>query len=81
MLDEYGAILSVEEVMEILGVGKNAAYDLFRKNEISSFRLKNRWKIPKQSVIDYINENIPVACMLPGYLMFNTKLCYNFVVN
>lgn len=58
MLDEYGAILSVEEVMEILGVGKNAAYDLFRKNEISSFRLKNRWKIPKQSVIDYINDKV-----------------------
>ena len=56
MLDEYGAILSVEEVMEILGVGKNAAYDLFRKNEISSFRLKNRWKIPKQSVIDELKS-------------------------
>ena len=58
MLDEYGAILSVEDVMEILGIGKNAAYDLFRKNEISSFRLKNRWKIPKQSVIDYINGKV-----------------------
>ena len=33
-----------------------AAYDLFRNGEIKCFRLKNRWKIPKQSVIDYINE-------------------------
>ena len=68
MLDEYGAILSVEEVMEILGVGKNAAYDLFRKNEISSFRLKNRWKIPKQSVIDYINDKVKPKWKYPGSL-------------
>lgn len=56
MLNEYNAILTVEDVMEILNIGKNAAYDLFRKNEIKCFQLKNRWKIPKQSVIDYINE-------------------------
>jgi predicted site-specific integrase-resolvase len=56
MLNEYGAILSVEDVMEILVIGKNAAYDLFREGDIKCFRLKNRWKIPKQSVIDYINQ-------------------------
>ena len=56
MLNEYSAILSVEDVMEILGIGKNAAYDLFRKGDIKCFRLKNRWKIPKQAVIDYINN-------------------------
>ena len=56
MLNEYSEILTVEDVMEILNIGKNAAYDLFRNGEIKCFRLKNRWKIPKQSVIDYINE-------------------------
>lgn len=56
MLNEYSAILSVEDVMEILGIGKNAAYDLFRKGDIKCFRLKNRWKVPKQAVIDYINN-------------------------
>ena len=56
MLNEYSAILSVEDVMEILNIGKNAAYDLFRKGDIKCFRLKNRWKVPKQAVIDYINN-------------------------
>ena len=56
MLNEYSAILSVEDVMEILGIGKNAAYDLFRNGDIKCFRLKNRWKVPKQAVIDYINN-------------------------
>ena len=56
MLNEYSEILTVEDVMEILNIGKNAAYDLFRSGEIKCFRLKNRWKVPKQAVIDYINN-------------------------
>ena len=56
MLNEYSEILTVEDVMEILNIGKNAAYDLFRNGEIKCFRLKNRWKVPKQAVIDYINN-------------------------
>ena len=60
MFNEYGEILSVEDVMEILGIGKNAAYELFRNGEIKCFRLKNRWKVPKQAIIDYINEKASV---------------------
>ncbi len=56
MLNEYSEILTVEDVMEILNIGKNAAYDLFRSGEIKCFRLKNRWKVPKQAIIDYINN-------------------------
>lgn len=56
MLNEYSEILTVEDVMEMLNIGKNAAYDLFRSGEIKCFRLKNRWKVPKQAVIDYINN-------------------------
>ena len=56
MLNEYSEILTVEDVMEILNIGKNAAYDLFRNGEIKCFRLKNRWKVPKRAVIDYINN-------------------------
>ena len=56
MLNEYSEILTVEDVMEILNIGKNAAYDLFRNGDIKCFRLKNRWKVPKQAIIDYINE-------------------------
>ena len=56
MLNEYSEILTVEDVMEILNIGKNAAYDLFRSGDIKCFRLKNRWKVPKQAIIDYINN-------------------------
>lgn len=54
MFDEYNDMLSVEDVTEMLGIGKNAAYELFRSGELKCFQLKGRWKIPKQAVIEYI---------------------------
>ena len=56
MFNEHSDILNVEDVMELLSVGKNTAYELLRKEEIKCFRIKGKWKIPKQSVIDYINQ-------------------------
>lgn len=56
MFDEYNDMLIVDDLMEILGVGKNAAYDLLRNGELKCFRLKGRWKIPKESVIEYVRS-------------------------
>ena len=55
-LSRYGELLEVGDVMEILGIGKNSAYALFRSGEIKAFRLTRKWKIPKQSVIEFINN-------------------------
>lgn len=56
MFNEYGDMLTVEDLMEALGIGKNAAYDLLRNGELKCFRLKSRWKIPKESVIEYVRS-------------------------
>ena len=56
MFDEYNDMLSVDDLMEILCIGKNAAYDLLRSDELKCFRLKGRWKIPKESVIEYVRS-------------------------
>ena len=56
MFDEYNDMLSVDDLMEILDIGKNAAYDLLRSDELKCFRLKGRWKIPKESVIEYVRS-------------------------
>ena len=52
MFNEYGDMLTVEDLMEALGIGKNAAYDLLRNGELKCFR----WKIPKESVIEYVRS-------------------------
>ena len=58
-LNRYGELLNIGEVMEILGIGKNSAYSLLRSGEIKGFRLTRKWKIPKQSLIDFINSRNP----------------------
>ena len=56
MFEEYGDMLTVDDVAEILGVGKNAAYEIFRSGEMNCFVLKGKWKIPKQVLIEYIHK-------------------------
>ena len=56
MLNEYQDILTIADVQEILGIGKNAAYQLCRDHAIDCFRIKRTWKIPKISVCEYIEK-------------------------
>ena len=49
MFNEYGDMLTVEDLMEALGIGKNAAYDLLRNGELKCFRLKGRCTDPLPS--------------------------------
>lgn len=56
MFEQYNELVTVEEFMEMINIGKNAAYKLLSSGEIKCFRFNRKWKIPKQSVIDYIFE-------------------------
>ena len=47
-------LITVDEVMKILKIGKNTAYHLLEDNEIEAFRIGNKWKIPRSSVYKYI---------------------------
>ena len=55
-LDQYTDILTVEELCEVLGIGANAAYQMLNDGSIPAFRIGRRWKIPKESVKEYINQ-------------------------
>lgn len=47
-------ILTVGEMMEMLYIGKNTAYQLLNDGVIEAFRIGNTWKIPKAAVDRYI---------------------------
>ena len=51
-------IIKFEEVMEYLNIGKSTLYKLLRSGEITSFKIGKVWKIPRQSVEDYIKNKI-----------------------
>lgn len=49
-------ILTVEEVCEILRIGKNAAYKLIKSGELKCYRYNRVWKIPRISVDEYMDR-------------------------
>lgn len=54
MFHDYDDILTVEELMEVLKIGKNTAYRLLNTKEIKSIKFGRIHRIPKNSLIDYI---------------------------
>lgn len=55
MLERVPEILTFRECRSLLKIGKNTLLNLLHNDEIHAFRIGNRWKIPKESVKDYIN--------------------------
>lgn len=54
MLEFQDDFLTVEELCEILKMGHNAVYRLLNTGELKAFRNGRIWRIPKQSVIEYV---------------------------
>lgn len=55
MFSSYGDILTVNEVAEILLIGRNHVYAMLRSGELTGFRMgKNTWRIPKKNLEVYI---------------------------
>ena len=56
-MDEYlDEILTVEDVMELLYVGKNTVYSLLQSGQLKGFRLGRSWRIPRESLSKFIME-------------------------
>lgn len=56
MFNNYSDLLTLEDLCEILLIGRNQAYILLSSGTIKALKIGRAWKIPKQSVIDYINS-------------------------
>lgn len=54
MFEGYEDMLTVEQIMEILSIGRNTAYKLLKEQGIASMRIGNRHRIPKASLINYV---------------------------
>ncbi len=57
VFSSYPDVVTVSELMKMLHVGRNMAYDLLKNGEVKSFRIGRRYIIPKKYVISYIFSN------------------------
>ncbi len=49
--------LRVEDLMPILGIGRNTAYELVRSGQIRSVRIGRKIRIPKSEVLAFLDRN------------------------
>lgn len=55
-LDELPLVLRVEDLMPILDIGRNTAYELVRCGQIRSVRIGRSIRIPKDAVAEYLSR-------------------------
>ena len=54
--EELPLALSVEDLMPILGIGRNTAYELVRSNQIRSVKIGRKIRVPKEAVREYLYQ-------------------------
>ena len=53
-------ILTREEVMEILKIGRSTFYKLLQTGELKGFKEGNRYKVPVQSIEEYVEKKMKI---------------------
>lgn len=56
MLESYRDVLDIKDLCSILRISRRTAYRLLQNGEISCLKIGRRYKIPKESVIQYLKQ-------------------------
>lgn len=54
LFSEYDDVVTVDDVMKMLHIGKSNVYKLLRDNSIKTVKVGKRFIIPKRSVIEFL---------------------------
>lgn len=55
-ITDYPDVITIDDLCEILHIGKIKAYELLKKQIIKNRRIGKKFIIPRQSVQDFIDE-------------------------
>ena len=55
-LEELPLVLRVEDLMAVLDIGRNTAYELVRSGQIESIRVGRQLRITKQALVAFMNN-------------------------
>ena len=56
-IDELPLVLRVEDLMPILDIGRNTAYELVRSGQIRSVKVGRQLRIPRNAIIEFLNKS------------------------
>ena len=54
MFNEYSDVVTIDELCEMLRIGRNKAYELLRTGKIKAFRCGRLWIISKEAVVEFV---------------------------
>lgn len=57
MFSEYDDIVSIDDIMIMLHIGRSNVYKLLKSRKIKHIRIGVKYIIPKKSVISFIMDN------------------------
>ena len=57
MFPDYPDIVSVAQLMKMLGISRHLAYDLINGGDIHGIKIGNAYKVPKADVIGFFLRN------------------------
>ena len=55
-IENLPLVLKVEDLVPILSIGKNTAYELVRTGQIRSVRIGRTYRIPRESLEEYLRN-------------------------
>lgn len=55
-LHDLPMTLRVEELMPILGIGRNTAYELIRSGQIRGIRIGRQIRIPRDALLEFLQK-------------------------
>jgi len=55
LFEQFPAVLTPLEVMDILGVGKNTVYRLLNSGELQGFRVGRSWRVSEDMLKEFMN--------------------------
>ena len=50
-------VLSVQQLAEVLQIGRNSAYDLVKSGQIRSIRIGRTIRIPQAALLEYLGKS------------------------
>ena len=57
MYENIPEVMTLKECQELLKVGKNTMLELLHTRQIEGFKIGSRWKVKKESLVDYIQHH------------------------
>ena len=58
MFENYDDVVCIEEMMEILIIGRNKAYELLQTEQVKSFKVGKSYRIPKICIEEYVLSKV-----------------------